>query len=749
MLRASVLGKLYSCWLCSAIFNILRGIYRPFSRAFRHSAAVRFLARAPRIEIYYKNSLTGRAIEAVWRWLLGIFGNLMAALKAPARGSVLVRWGSGSHFCSLEFLMCAFVFAMFCAPHSLWSNSYALLGAAGLFGLYFLMSAAGAREGVSPLELGFPFLLFVIACLLSLGFTSDLADSVRVLLFFAAAFLMTYVFMADLTDIGRMERLMKWMYFAVLATSLYAVAQRFMGVEVSASYTDLELNVGVPGRVYSTLDNPNNYAEFLVLFTPPSVAWAMQRRNHTARLFACGALALPMLALIMTYCRGGWLSIAVSALVFVYYLDKRLIPVGLVACILLVPFLPDSIMTRISTIFNSHDSSANHRLVTWQGILHIIGDYGLTGIGMEPDAAGAIPWLEKAAEQLRVWAYSGMDKTFKRAQSMEKRIERMRTTDKPTKERRLDMKFGEREFRGDEVLTIKDLKKSFDGRTLFDHVNLEVVGGERIALIGDNGTGKSTLIKLIVGEEEPDAGWVRRGPSVRMAYLPQIIRFNDTSRSALDTMIYDCRCSPQEARDSLGAFGFSGEDALKEVGTLSGGEQSRLRLCMLMRSDVNLLILDEPTNHLDIASREWMEDALEDYGEALMFVSHDRYFIEKFATRIWAFEDGQVTDFRGGFQAFREYRERQEAIKQSARAAQPRPEKKPPRKKGTPEREKQLRRTEREIEKLEGLIRELDAEAEANGSDYQRLMEIDEERSGLSEQLDALYEEWEELSEEE
>ncbi len=385
MLRASVLGKLYSYWLCSAIFNILRGIYRPFSRAFRHSAAVRFLARAPRIEIYYKNSLTGRAIEAVWRWLLGIFSNLMAALKAPARGSLLVRWGSGSHFCSLEFLMCAFVFAMFCAPHSLWSNSYALLGAAGLFGLYFLMSAAGAREGVSPLELGFPFLLFVVACLLSLGFTSDLADSVRVLLFFAAAFLMTYVFMADLTDIGRMERLMKWMYFAVLATSLYAVAQRFMGVEVSASYTDLELNVGVPGRVYSTLDNPNNYAEFLVLFTPPSVAWAMQRRNPTARLFACGALALPMLALIMTYCRGGWLSIAVSALVFVYYLDKRLIPVGLVACILLVPFLPDSIMTRISTIFNSHDSSANHRLVTWQGILHIIGDYGLTGIGMGPN----------------------------------------------------------------------------------------------------------------------------------------------------------------------------------------------------------------------------------------------------------------------------------------------------------------------------------------------------------------------------
>mgnify|MGYP005801721565 FL=1 len=134
-------------------------------------------------------------------------------------------------------------------------------------------------------------------------------------------------------------------------------------------------------------------------------------------------------------------------------------------------------------------------------------------------------------------------------------------------------------------------------------------------------------MKLIVGEEEPDSGWGRRGPAVKLAYLPQHVQFAEPERSALDTLIYDCRCSPQEARDSLGAFGFSGEDALKAVGTLSGGEQSRLRLCMLMRGDLNLLILDAPTNHLDLASRERMEDALPAYAEALLFVSHDRYFI--------------------------------------------------------------------------------------------------------------------------
>ena len=385
MLANSVLGKLYGFWLYSAIFNLLRGIYRPFSRAFHNSAIVRFFARAPKIEVYYRNSVTGRVISAVWNWLVRIFSRIMDALRVPARYSVLVRWASGSFFCNFETIMCLVVFVMFVTPHAMWSNSYALLFAAGLFGLYFLMAAAGAREPVSPLALGFPLLLFVISCLTSLIFTSDRSDSVRVLMFFAAAFLFMYVFMADLADEKRLEKLMGAIYLTVIVTALYAVAQRFIGVDVSASFTDLSLNKGVPGRVYSTLDNPNNYAEFLVLFTPLSVAWAMQRKSPTWRFIFCCGIAFPLLALVMTYSRGGWLSIAVSALVFVYYLDKRLIPVGLVACLLLVPFLPDSVMTRIGTIFNSHDSSANHRIVAWQGILNMIGDHGLTGIGMGPN----------------------------------------------------------------------------------------------------------------------------------------------------------------------------------------------------------------------------------------------------------------------------------------------------------------------------------------------------------------------------
>ena len=359
-----------------------------------------------------------------------------------------------------------------------------------------------------------------------------------------------------------------------------------------------------------------------------------------------------------------------------------------------------------------------------------------------------IEQLEKAAEQLRIWAYSGNDKTFKRAQSMEKRIERLRTTDKPTKERRLDMKFGEREFRGDEVLTIKELKKSFDGRTLFDHVNLEVVGGERIALLGDNGTGKSTLLKILLGEEEPDSGKLRMGPTVKVGYLPQIIHFSHPERNLVDTMIYSQDCSTQTARNRLAAFNFRGEDVFKPVSALSGGEQSRLRLCMLMDEQINLLILDEPTNHLDIASREWIEEAVADYEGNLLFVSHDRYFIKQFATRIWMLEDGRITDFKGTFEEFRAARER--AKNQAAAPVKVEPEKpkkeKPKRPGGTKELEKQVAAAERAVAKAEERQYELSLKAEEVASNYLELQKVYDEQKELEEEIAALYTKWETLA---
>ena len=235
-----------------------------------------------------------------------------------------------------------------------------------------------------------------------------------------------------------------------------------------------------------------------------------------------------------------------------------------------------------------------------------------------------------------------------------------------------------------------------------------------------------------------------------MGYLPQIIRFDRPDRNLVDTMLYAQNCTTQEARDRLAAFKFRGEDVFKPVSALSGGEQSRLRLCMLMDSKINFLILDEPTNHLDIDSREWIEEAVAEYGGNLLFVSHDRYFIEKFAQRVWMLENGGITDFRGTYSEFRTWRERQAQLKNAARQTLPEPvkpkEDKPRRSGGTKELEKQVRSAERAVEKAEVRLDELAQEMEAAASDYLKLQDLYAEREKLEDELAHLYTEWEKLA---
>ena len=363
-----------------------------------------------------------------------------------------------------------------------------------------------------------------------------------------------------------------------------------------------------------------------------------------------------------------------------------------------------------------------------------------------------IQQLEKAAEQLRVWAFQGMDKTYRRAISMEKRVERMRTTSKPTKARKMDARFSSAEFHGDEVLGLRSLSKSYGDKHLFDGISLKVEGGERIALIGDNGTGKSTLIKMIVGELYPDDGRIRLGPQVRMAYLPQIIHFDHPDWNLVENMMAAKKgLSAQSARNRLAAYDFRGEDVLKPVSVLSGGEQSRLRLCMLMDDEINFLILDEPTNHLDIDSREWIEEAVEAYDGTLLFVSHDRYFINRFATRIWELSDQTITDYPMGFAQYRQMKAQEEAEKQEA----PKPVKekhmteRPARgNKAQQAARRQLTICEREIAKAEEAIAELDVQMEAAACDYEKLNELVKQKETAQAELDALYERWEQLSEE-
>ena len=354
--------------------------------------------------------------------------------------------------------------------------------------------------------------------------------------------------------------------------------------------------------------------------------------------------------------------------------------------------------------------------------------------------------LGYTVERMKGWGINNRT-LYRRAMSIQHRMERIEKTERPVEEKKLKLRFSEKDFLGDELFTVHDLGKSFGDKVLFDHVDLEVKGGERIALLGDNGTGKSTFLKILLGEMTADHGKIKFGPTVKTAYLPQIIHFAHPERTLYDTMLYEKNCTPQAARDRLGAFLFQGDEVFKTVATLSGGEQSRLRLCMLMDEKINLLILDEPTNHLDIASREWIEAAVEDYEGALLFVSHDRYFVDRFATRIWVLEDGAIRDYRCGYEKYRSILAH-EAEKPKAAPVKAEKEKKekPKAKGGDKALEKKLRAVEREVEKQEALVASYDPQIEAAAADYQALTKLLAEKAEAEAALEALMEQWEALS---
>lgn len=362
------------------------------------------------------------------------------------------------------------------------------------------------------------------------------------------------------------------------------------------------------------------------------------------------------------------------------------------------------------------------------------------------------------------------EKSIKRAESREKMLDKMELLEKPVEIRDdMHLKLTPQIISGNDVLSIEDLSKHFGSLTLFEHVDIEIKRGEHVAIIGDNGTGKTTLLKIINELESMDSGQIRLGSKVEIGYYDQEHHVLHSEKTLFDEISDDYpTLTNTQIRNTLAAFLFTGDDVFKKISELSGGERGRVSLAKLMLSNANFLILDEPTNHLDITSKEILEQALNDYEGTVLYVSHDRYFVNQTATRILDLYNKQFYSFAGNYDY---YLEKKDVVEQPSGAVQPngqtttagantdaaesasdsklswqqQKEEQALRRK----KENRLRKCEDDIAALEDDIAQLNEQMAdpAIATDVAKLQELSKKQNALQETLEQRYEEWEELSE--
>lgn len=372
---------------------------------------------------------------------------------------------------------------------------------------------------------------------------------------------------------------------------------------------------------------------------------------------------------------------------------------------------------------------------------------------------------EEVIEKLKSF---NREKSIKRAESREKMLDKIEVIEKPS-EVRTDMKLTltPRILSGNDVLTVEHLSKSFDSHKLFADVNFEIKRGEHVAIIGDNGSGKTTLLKILNGLVPADQGTFRLGSNVEIGYYDQEHHVLHSEKTLFEEISDDYPyLNNTQIRNVLAAFLFTGEDVFKRISDLSGGERGRVSLAKLVLSNANFLILDEPTNHLDIMSKEILEDALNGYEGTILYVSHDRYFINRTAHRILDLTEGQFISYVGNYDYYLEKHDTvmaaieanapQNADADSAVAAKAAESEVKLDWKAQKEEQARLRKKENDLKKCEEKIAELEARISeidtemsdpAIGTQVAKLQELSKEQTSCQEQLEKLYEQWEELAE--
>lgn len=388
----TALWKAFKKAVCGSFFvGILGSVFSWLGEKTKQSFIYSWLGKNVFTEKYYSASIFYTALNRVFSFVIKAITAVRSFFGSIFKNSVtLFVFKKAADVFTIDIILPLFIGLMFVSPHELWNNSYTVM-AALVFVFWALSSSssgkisAGRAEGIS-----LSLIIFGLAASVSTVIAIVFSDALRISMLLISAVLLSLSVYAALDTREKLVRFVRTVLFFVTITAIYAVIQRIMGVEVDLEFVDISANEGMPGRVYSTFSNPNNFAELLILFIPFFVPLFIASAKKTVKLLTAASFAVCIAALAMTYSRSCWVGFAISAVLFVLLYDKRLIIPAAFAVLLAVPFMPETIMNRIFTIGSMNDSSNSYRIYIWDSCLRMIKDFGLTGLGMGPASFKAV-----------------------------------------------------------------------------------------------------------------------------------------------------------------------------------------------------------------------------------------------------------------------------------------------------------------------------------------------------------------------
>lgn len=396
MFKESIIGKLFylvlslfSTFKYSFIYTFLSSFKNAFAKIFYGSIIYKFFYYEDKIQYFCEKSLVFKFIDKIIISVVSSISNVYKSLKKINKGSInnlIYNFLNRNSYLRFQNILAVLIVIMVCVPGNRWNNLYGLIIAMFVLFLYFAVLISGKNFSIRIAKFDFFMIIFMLSTLLAVIISNAVGDSIRVFMFFVTSFIFMFVIWGSIKKEEDLNKFVGIISIGLILTSLYCIYQGIVGVEIDVRLTDLNANQGMPGRAYSTFENPNNYAEYLVMFMPFMAAFALNQKDKKKKALWLIMLLVPFMALLYTYSRSCWVSFAISVVVFIAFYNYKLIPLIALLGIIAIPFLPESILNRILTIGSMKDTSNHYRILIWEGALKMLKGNFVTGIGLGPQA---------------------------------------------------------------------------------------------------------------------------------------------------------------------------------------------------------------------------------------------------------------------------------------------------------------------------------------------------------------------------